>query len=291
MKYASLCMLAMTSASFAGDPFSCVDPDVADAFIGNSYQGRAEYSTAVPADFVTLSVPADFSLVGSKTDGAISTVVYKSGTDSKLALSLAVDSLATIGWTESSQESGGVLGGFQASSLPSFAMLCNDDGDEALVLTAADRSGKTFVSYLQPSASQNCGTSFIEPPHYDPSEMMRLVPTLNLPKGVTVSNSGMGGSGHEASSRVDISGANGRSELMTFFEDQIRQQGWEYQTNWSSHLSSGSVWSLDTVDVGVLIGTLHIFDSGTGPMRVRFSILPVTPETGRRNGSWSGSLN
>ncbi len=289
MKYASLCMLAISSASFADDPFLCVDPDVADAFLGNMYQGRGTYSTSVPTNFVALSVPTGFSLVGSRTDDVMSTVVYKSGMDSQLALNSAVDALARIGWTESPQQRGRVSGGFQTSSRPSAAVLCYDDEEGALSVIATDQSDKTFVSYVQHSASRNCGAAAVEPPRHDPSEMMRLVPTLSLPKGAKASNSGMGGNGHEVSSRVDISGAIGRSELMTYFEDQIRQQGWEYQTNWSSYLSSGSVWALETVEDGVLIGTLHIIDSGGGPIRVRLSVNPADPKKGKHNGSWSGT--
>lgn len=289
MKYASLCMLAITSASFADDPFSCVDPDVADAFLGNSYQGRGEYSTSVPTNFVTLNLPTGLSLVGSKTVDATSTVVYKSGMDSQPALNVAVDALATGGWTESVQQRRRVSGGFQTSSRPSAAVLCHDDEEGSLSVIATDQSDKTFVSYVQHSTSRSCGAAPVEPQHHDASEMMRLVPTLNLPKGVQASNTGMGGNGHQVSSHVDISGAIGRSELMTYFGDQIRQQGWEYQTNWSSHLSSGSVWALDTVDDGVLIGTLHIFESGVGPIRVRLSVNPADPKKGEYNGSWSGS--
>lgn len=118
---------------------------------------------------------------------------------------------------------------------------------------------------------------------------MRLVPALHLPEGVNASNSGMGGNGHEVGSHVDTSGAVDRSELQGFFENQIRDQGWEFQTGWSSHLSSGSVWTLDSAKDGILIGTLHLFDSGADPIRVRFSVSSADPTKGRDYGSWSGT--
>jgi hypothetical protein len=119
--------------------------------------------------------------------------------------------------------------------------------------------------------------------------MMRLVPTLKLPAGVNASDIGIGGDGREVGSNVDISGAIGRSELQSFFDNQIRAQSWEFQTSWSSHLSSGSVWILDSAEDGILIGTLHIFDSGVDPIRVRFSVNPADPTKGSDNGSWSGT--
>ena len=121
--------------------------------------------------------------------------------------------------------------------------------------------------------------------------MMRLVPMLQLPNGARASNTGMGGNGHEVSSHVDISGSLGRADLMSFFENQIRDHEWEFQTSWSSHHSSGSVWALDSAEDGLLIGTLHLFDSGIDPIRVRFSVTPSDPTKGDANSSWSGSSN
>jgi hypothetical protein len=121
--------------------------------------------------------------------------------------------------------------------------------------------------------------------------MMRVVPTLQLPADAKASNTGMGGNGHQVGSHVDISGSLGRSDLLSFLEDQIRDQEWEFQTSWSSHHSSGSIWALDTVEDGLLIGTLHLFDSGIDPIRVRFSVTPADPTKGKDQGSWSGSSN
>jgi len=117
------------------------------------------------------------------------------------------------------------------------------------------------------------------------------LPILKLPEGATASNTGMGGNGDEVNSRVDISGAIGRSELQSYFEDQIRNQSWEFQTSWSSYLSSGSVWTLDTVEDGILIGTLHVYDSDADPIRVRFSVNPAAPTKGTDRGSWSSTSN
>jgi hypothetical protein len=288
MRYISLMMLAISAASYAEDPFSCVDPDVADAFLGNSYQERGEYSTTIPGGFVPLVVPGGLSLVGSQTAGSMTTVVYKTKMDAEPALHAAVGAMAQSGWVENEARQWGVSGGFQTSSRPMVTVLCHDDEPGALSITAIDKSGRTFVSYVRHSADQSCADAPAAPRHFDPSEMMRLVPALKLPKGTKATNAGMGGNGNEVGSHVDISGAMGRSELQNFFEDQIRNQGWEFQTGWSSHISSGSVWTLDSAADGVLIGTLHLFDSGADPVRVRFSVNPADPTKGADHGSWSG---
>jgi len=293
MRCACLLMLAISAASYADDPFSCVDPDVADAFLGNLYQGPGVYSTAIPDGFATLNVPVGLSLVGSQIADSTTTVVYKTSMGADRAFDAATGEMAESGWIENPQPHWRApRGGFQTSSRPMATVLCHDDEESALSVIAIDKSGLTFVSYVLHSGSQSCGGGAPAAPlHHDPSEMMRLVPTLKLPEGTTPSNSGMGGNGHEVGSHVDISGSMGRSDLQNFFEDQIRNQSWEFQTSWSSHVSSGSVWTLDSADDGVLIGTLHLFDSGVDPVRVRFSVNPTNPTTGSANGGWSGSSN
>ncbi len=289
MRYAFLLVIAITHPAYAEDPFSCVNPDVADAFLGNSHQGRGEYSTSIPARFAAVSVPTGLSLVGSLTDDLMTTVVYKGPMKTDAAIDAVVVEMAKAGWTEDEQQHWPGNGGFQTRPRSMATVLCHDDEKDALSVIAAERSGKTFVSYVQHSSSQSCGAASPAAVRHNPSEMMRLLPTMKLPEGAKASNSGMGGNGHEVGSHVDISGTVGRSDLLNYFENQIRDQEWKFQTGWSSDNSSGSVWVLDTVDDGTLIGTLHLFDSGGDPIRVRFSVNPADPSKGKSNGSWSGS--
>jgi hypothetical protein len=284
-------MLAISAASYAEDPFSCVDPDVADAFLGGSYRGRGDYSTSIPAGFAALNVPTSLSLVGSQIVDSKTTVVYKTSMDPEPAVDAAVGAMAESGWAENAEQYRRVSRGFQTGSRPMATVLCHDDEAGALSVIANDKSGQTFVSYVHYSGSHSCGGATAAPPRHDPSEMMRLVPTLKLPEGAKASNTGMGGNGDEVSSNVDISSAMGRSELLSYFEDQIRSQSWEFQTSWSSHLSSGSVWTLNTAKDGILIGTLHAFDSGVDPIRVRFNVNPADPTKGTDRGSWGSTSN
>ena len=288
MRHAYFLIVAIACSAYADDPFSCVDPVVADAFLGDSYKGRGEYSTSIPDGFAALNVPSGLSLVGSETGNSMTTVVYIANKGAEESLDAAVAAMANAGWTENEAQNRLVTGGFQTLSRPKSAALCHDDYAGALSVIADHKSGQTFVSYVQHPTSQSCGAAEPAPIRHDPSEMMRLMPTFRLPEGAKATNTGMGGSSDEVSSHVDISGAMGRSELISSFENQIRDQGWEFQTSWSSHRSSGSVWVLDTVEDGLLIGTLHLFDTGTEPVRVRFSVNPADPTKGKGHGSWSG---
>ena len=287
-----LLIVALSNAAYADDPFACVDPDVADAFLGDPYRGRGEYSTMIPDRFVNLNLPAGSSLIGSQSANSMTTVVFKTKLDRVPALTAAVDAMTRSGWTEYEHERRGITGGFQTNNRPiSATALCNDEIPGALSVIASEKSGQTFVSYVHHPDSPSCGVKQPVEVMHDPSEMMRLVPRLKLPERATATNSGMGGNGHQVSSHADVSGPVSRSDLSDHLENQIRDQGWEFQTSWSSHHSSGSVWALDTVDDGLLIGTLHLFDSGVEPIRVRFSLTPADPAKGKDRGSWSGSSN
>ncbi|MEN7344111.1 MAG: hypothetical protein AAAFM81_14260 [Pseudomonadota bacterium] len=292
MRSLILLILAVANTAYADDPFACVDSDVADAFLGDPYRGRGEYSSAIPEGFVDLNLPVESSFVGSQTIDSMTTVIFKTNVERDRALSAAVDAMTQSGWTEYERQRRSVSGGFQISThRVSATVLCNDNFPDALSIVASEKSGQTFVSYVQHAASQSCDA---KPPtefRRDPSEMMRLVPRLKLPEGTKAANTGMGGNGHQVNSYVDVSSAVSRSDLSNFLENQIRDQDWEFQTSWSSHHSSGSVWALDTVDDGLLIGTLHLLESGVGPIRVRFSVNLADPSNGRNHGSWSESSN
>lgn len=99
----------------------------------------------------------------------------------------------------------------------------------------------------------------------------------------------MSGSGDEVSSQVDISSALAVAELVSHFDRQIEAQGWEFQTSWSSRLSSGSMWMLKSDEDGPLIGTLHVIDPGIQSVRIRFSVTPANPTRHSNSGSSSST--
>ena len=275
MRFTCLIMLAISAASFAEDPFACVDPDVVNAFLGSHYGGNTEYSTAIPPGFGGLDVPAGFSLIGSQNSGTVATVIYKSASGAGPALQAAIDTMAKSGWRDMATQQQRTMGGFQTHVIPAHSTLCHDEQPYAISVNASARGGDTFVGFTRFDGAQGCETDALSPPRHHTMNMMEQMPTLTLPDGVSATNQGMSGSGDEVSSQVDISGAAGSPELISHFERQIQAQGWEYQTSWASRLSSGSVWLLNSDDNGPLIGTLHLLDSGNQPVHVRFSIIPA----------------
>ncbi len=180
-------------------------------------------------------------------------------------------------------------GGFQMSTRPKATSFCRDDNPRVLSAIAHSKSGQTYVSYSIYSQiqSQPCGettpTAQISPHR----TLYGHLPKLILPEDAKSSNVGGGGGGDEVNSRVDVLTAMSRAELLSFLGDQIQDQRWVFDTNWSGELSSGSLWTLDAPDDGMLIGTLHIIGPSVGAVRVRFSVSTAEPKVGGIQGSWS----
>jgi hypothetical protein len=291
MNRSILLVLVVSTSSFADDPFACVDPDVADVFLGGWYQSPSAYSTSVPDNFAELSVPAGFTLVGSEVADSHMSVVYKTEMNVEAAQSSAVSAMTDAGWMKMEDQRMSARGGFQTSTRPQATSFCRDDKPRVLSAISRRKSGQTYVSYSMHSQvqSQPCG----EPTptsRFDPYRTLSgHLPALKLPEDARSSNAGGGGGGDEVNSHVDVLTTMSRAALLRFFGDQIQDQQWVFDTNWSGELSSGSLWTLDTRDDGMLIGTLHIFGPSVGAVRVRFSVSPAEPKVGGQQGGWSST--
>lgn len=286
-----LFVLLVSGSSLADDPFACVDPDVASAFLGQRHGGVPSYSTAVPDGFVKLDVPAGLTLVGSQIDGATTTVVYKTRLDVEDALAAGAAVMVDAGWAEFVDARTRSTGGFQTYQRSPASLFCHDTEAGSVSVMAMKKRGQTLVSFVKydDPASRNCGERAYPSPRQERWERIAMLPALALPEGAVATNTQRGSHGDEVHAAVDISGTFGHSELLSYFGDQIRDQGWSLDTGWSGSLSSGTVWMLDSPTDGLLVGKLHIYGRGAGPIHVRFSFSPVDAAQNARNGSSSGT--
>lgn len=290
MRWAALLACAVSGTVLASDPFECVDPDVVSAFVGHRHLGPARYSTEIPDDFVLLDVPEGLALVGSESAESRSEVVFRTDRKPTEAFEDAVARMGLSGWQAGPNEHGGRQRGFQARSTSLAVTLCHGDEPDALAVMAREAAGQTLVSYMQVSGGQACtaeDTSRLGRQSHD--VMLGEMPNMKLPSDVKTRGMGMSGGGDEFASRVDVSGAPDRAALQSDLEKQVRAQGWDFQTGWTSQHSAGSVWTKDAGESGLLIGTLHLFGTDTDPLRIRFSITPADPDKGVNRGGWSSS--
>jgi len=283
---AFLFLLAPT-LSIASDPLECVDPDFVQAFFSGRSSTPPSYSTEIPSHFEVRKFPSDMKLVGSRTERYATTVVFRTDQDVRDAYSRLADTLSDEGWKDITYERSPSRRGFQLANQSLVAEYCREIDDTNLALIASERFGQTLISLEQYDRKTmlGCKGTIREKRR----NLLDHLPVLNPPDGAKTFNAGIGTNGHEVSTRVDVSVSVSREELLGFFGDQIRNQNWKFQTKWSSNLSSGSVWTRNTSEEGILIGTLHVYDAGTDPVRVRFSIDPADPTKGIDHGMSSSS--
>ena len=286
-------VLSVSGASYAEDPFACVDPEVANAFLRTWQRDIPSYSTSIPNEFVILDVPPSLTLVGSQNDANMTKVVFRTSMGIEDAFLASTGAIAVAGWVEKIDE--GILArrGFQSVQESIGSRFCHESQPGVLSVTARKRTEQTLVSFVHytDTESQGCAEPASAAPGYHPRELMEKLPLLKLPEGVTARHMGTGGSGEEVNTRVALSSPTGQIDLISYFGDQIRDQGWVYESGWSGSYSSGTVWTNDTPDDGVLIGKLHVYGGDSHPIRMRFSIIPVDPTKNTYKGGWSSTTN
>ncbi len=260
----------------AGDPLECVDPDFVRAFLSGSSSSPVSYSDEVPEHFQVRELPSDMKLVGSRNRKYATTVIYRTDQEVRDAHSGLAETLFEQGWEDITFDRAPSGRGFQSAGRSQVAAYCRSIDDKNLAVTVSDRFGQTLVAFEQYDRKTLRGCLATERERR--RNLLDRLPILNPPDGAATSNKVTGRNGHGVSTGIDVSASIRRDKLIRFFEDQIQDQSWVLLTRWSSDLSSGSVWSQNTSEQGILIGTLHTYDAGGNPVRVQFSIDSADPE-------------
>ncbi len=113
--------------------------------------------------------------------------------------------------------------------------------------------------------------------HHQGPELHKYLPVLQVPAKAKASNIGSGGGGDEYSAHVVVSSTMGRAELMSYFDDTIRDQQWVPDAGWSGSTSSGSVWTKTDEDSKGMVGVLRIADAAADIYNVRFTVSSIDP--------------
>jgi len=272
---AFLLLLAPTLV-FATGPLECVDPEFVRAFLSGTNSSPVSYSTEVPDNFEVRELPSEMKLVGSRNEKYATTVIFRTEQGVRDAYSGLADILSEQGWEDITYDRTPSRRGFQSAGQSQVAEYCRDTDDKNLAVIVSDRFGQTLVSLEQYDRKTLRGCLATERERR--RDLLDRLPILNPPNSAATSNRVIGRNGHAVSTGIDVTASIDRDKLLKFLEDQVQDQNWVLLTRWSSDLSSGSVWSQNTSEQGVLIGTLHVYDAGGDPARVQFSIDSADPE-------------
>ena len=276
MKRLFFVWLIFSGATLADDPFACVDPEFATAFLGTGYQNRPVYSTELPSAFDGLPVPDTFELIGSTTNSFSLQAVYKTTEDSTIALGDALDLLLNNGWRNLANIRAMHSRGFQSGINPKMARVCRNIEPGLLSINVNDSTDRAYFSYSMTSygIGQTCDDMEAQSNAFSRHGMslMNELPVLELPEDAQSSSAGSGGGGNEYHSDVVVMTDMSRTSLVRHLGDQVRAQGWEFDTNWSGAQSSGSIWTKKSSQDETLIGTLHAYGEEPDTYNVRFGI-------------------
>jgi hypothetical protein len=159
--------------------------------------------------------------------------------------------------------------------MPETTVFCRNDGPGIVSVTAREINETTYVQLFRDRdrSVTNC-ESIVTPNHNRHGfELMNFMPVLELPKGAkSTQSSGGGGSSDQVYSNVMVTTDMGRSTLMAFFGDQIREQDWDYDAGWNGSVTSGSLWMRDDSELGILVGTLSITGTTAGAYKLQFDV-------------------
>lgn len=274
MKRLLLLILFIPLISFGDDPFACVDQEFRQAFLPG-HPVAYEYSTDLPAGFPGHVAPANSRLVGSQLGDTHVSVAYVVDGDIEAAMDEVTASMSENGWIDVGEAFGGPRGGFQATEIPKYRQLCHDDGPQVLTISAREGGLSPLISI---SSNSRIGLRSCEELAnrsryaYRHMGLQQELPVLKLPDDVRSTNQGSGGGGDEYETRVSVSTDMGRQSLVTLLNDQIRDQGWSFDSAWSGSRSTGSAWIKQSEQGDSLVGMLHAYGENSGSFSLLFSI-------------------
>lgn len=222
-----------------------------------------------------MSLPQDFELIGSSVAGSTMRVAWKSDLHPDEASAVAVRALENEGWRDISGSHQMFRRGFQSAATPRVSTLCTGADAGSIAVHAWARSGRTLLSLLRFDGDQTCSAPAQDRYRDLLAGAMDDLPTLNLPDSARTINNGSGSSGTESYSSAVIATTMTRAGLLSYFGDQVRTQGWAYDTGWTGNLVSGTQWVKSAEDDDTLIGTLSVLDAGQETYNVRFAVMSV----------------
>jgi hypothetical protein len=135
-------------------------------------------------------------------------------------------------------------------------------------------------SYTDPLLSRCC--EVVAAPRQTPglSRGFDLIPKLVVPPEVAISSrpgampTGIGsGSGDTYTSSIEVEGLDSMEGLVAGLADQIRDQGWLADAQWSGTLSAGSTWTRTLDDGTELAGKLSAQSIGSGYHDLTFMLV------------------
>ncbi|MEM7217700.1 MAG: hypothetical protein AAF515_05005 [Pseudomonadota bacterium] len=281
IRYLAGLLLLVAASANAKDPFECVAPEYRHAFLTYMGDGKTEYTTDLPAGFPKLSLPEGMTLLGSNNNPHFTSAVYMSPDPADGLLEKTIKSLEGDGWISGESRSNARMGGFQTPSLPRRSMVCRDSSPGTIIVAVKEHPDYSTTSFtIYPNQKKQRCQKSESPTDQELRRSLRSeIPYLQLPAAAKSSGYSTGGSNDEYSTQTVVTTVVPRATFLSLLGDQIEQQGWDSDANWSGNSSAGSTWTKSSKEFGRLVGILRSISLGDGEFDVSFTATVAAAET------------
>jgi hypothetical protein len=246
----------------------CVNPDVQHSLL--PVGSGTVFTTDVPEQLASITVPADFEWIGSMqpastsaasgTTGDYTAAAFRTGVSRAAAHTIALSALEADGWRVREQN---LPPGLASLEFPQPDQLCRDDA--ALALWVEDIDANIYVRYVFPIGStlNFCGADSRIPGGTDSlavSEMPAFDYPIDLQTGRVPRSSytGVGFSSDWRQTRAIIKHSASLAELTAYLSQQLTEQGWSADTAWQGATTAGSSWHRRRDGGTAIQGTLDV---------------------------------
>lgn len=256
----------LSGSALAQDLLECVDPDVREGLLSQGFETDRVVSRAIPDTFRSMPTPPEFEFVVSSVSSMQTSAIYKTSQAANNALGTMLRALQDDGWNARGMPAA-TQGGFVNSAMPSFSMVCRDN--ETATVMSRESGTATFVNLSVSAGNASC-QNMASPVAgmLGGSDIGLFMPRLSLPEGARMSGAAGGsflaigssssGTDRSRSTSMAIETEMTGQDLLAHFEQQLGDQGWTYESGWSSRASSGSAWSARPENGAQLSGLLDI---------------------------------
>ena len=269
------------SVPSAQDLLECVDPDVREGLLFQGFDSNVVVSRQLPALMQSVTIGGDFKFIGSSVSDIQTSIAYKTAQPPDAAVREMTAALESAGWKDFGVQTT-PQGGFVTGSVPLYAALCKDQ--QTITLLSRESDDATFVNLrsvnqavTQCAAMASRGaTAAAGSIGFHLGELM---PRLTLPAGAQPAGlqgrlgaTGVSGSNRSATTNVTIETELGAASLAEHFRDELEQQDWLMDGNWTASVSAGSTWTATRDENLKLIGLLDVIAIGGSTYEATFRL-------------------
>ena len=272
-RIAILFLSVLPVQNILADALACVDPDVAAALVGVSWEGPVTITRDWHEDFPTFAIPKGFTFIGSRDADRYLSISFKTTMPAKDALDSLQVSLNKSGWEMPDPFRLGLGYRERASgAIDSNVSFCHADHSVFWVSFSDGSNQSRYITLIDNKYENTKGCNSNKIKHERASHLVDDMPTLTLPNSA-IYYYGTGNShGTQDNMTTDIVLISSLTPtaLLKFFGGLLSEQDWQKEAQWAGKFQSGSSWRSNDHKYS---GTLHLVSRGSDKYKLIFTMM------------------